>query len=116
MGDHLTQLRQNAIYVLISINESDDNRKVTASPLNEMSCTHLASAKESSNGMKHHCSRYTLFAQVLENFQVQGTVMPRITICEVHCYLYGHKDCHSTTTVPALHLPARRQDKESCWR
>src|SRR2546425_10341249 len=115
MGGHLTQLRQNAIYVLISINESDDNRKVTAS-LNQMSCTRLASAKESSNGMKHHCSRYTLFAQVLENFQVQGTVMPRITFCEVHCHLYGHEDCHSTTTVPALHLPARRQDKESCWR
>jgi len=75
MCGHLSQLWQYAIYVLIRIHECDNNREIAAS-LNEMSCTHFVSAKEPSDGMKHHRSSNILFAQVPENFQVQGPVMP----------------------------------------
>lgn len=75
MSGHFSQFRQHTTHVLISINEGDDNRKV-ATGLNEMSCTYFVSAKETSDGMKDHCSSDILFAQVPENFQVQGTVMP----------------------------------------
>lgn len=75
MCGHFTQFRQHTTHMLICINEGDDNRKV-ATGLNEMSCTYFVSAKETSHGMKDHCSSDILFAQVPENFQVQGTVMP----------------------------------------
>jgi len=75
MCSHLTQLRQHAIHVFPGINESDNNRKVTAR-LNEMSCTYFVSSEEPRNGVQHRRSSDILFAQVLENFQVQGTVMP----------------------------------------
>ena len=69
MCGHFTQFRQHPTHMLISINEGDDNRNV-ATGLNEMSCAYFVSAKEPSNGMKHHGSSDVLFAQVLENFQV----------------------------------------------
>ena len=115
MCGHFTQFRQHTTHMLISINEGDDNRKV-ATGLNEMSCTYFVSAKEPSNGMEHHRSSDVLFAQVPENFQVQGTVMPGIAFGEIHRYLYGHMVRHSTTTVRARHLPALRQGKAGCWR
>jgi hypothetical protein len=75
MRRHLTQFWQHAAYVLIGINEGDDHREITAS-FNEVGCMYFISAKESGYGMKNHCSSDILCTQILENFQVQGAMVP----------------------------------------
>jgi hypothetical protein len=75
MRRHLTQFWEHAAYVLIGINESDDHREIAAS-FNEVGCMYFISAKESGYGMKNHRSSDILFTQILENFQVQGAMVP----------------------------------------
>jgi len=78
MGGHLPQLGQDTLYVFISINEGDDDRQFAAR-LDKMRRVHAASPLKTCDCVKGDRPSNVLLTQILQNFDVQRTVVPRIT-------------------------------------
>src|SRR6266849_290885 len=90
MRGHLFQRWQHTADMLVGVHENDDYRQL-APGVYEMAGLHLLPAQKSSDRMQRGGRIHVLLPEEVENFHVQGTVMPLVGFVEVD----GDLDCHS---------------------
>src|SRR5208282_3392479 len=114
MGCHFSQLGQNAVDVLIGIDEGDHDGQLPSS-FDQMRGMDAAPSEKAGYGVVGHGSEGILFAQIFQDFQMQWAMMPGIAFGEVDGDLNGHIACHFTTPSPRQRQPERRPGRARCW-
>src|SRR5208337_3502386 len=74
---HLFESWQHPVHMLVRVHENYDHRQLTAS-LNQMGGFHTVPSQEPCHGVDRGCGVDIFFAQVLENLQMQGVMMPLV--------------------------------------
>lgn len=77
VGSHFAEPGQDAVDMLIGINEGDHYGKL-ASGFDEVGGVDFAASEESGYGVEGDSSEDVFLAQVFQDFQMQGAMMPGI--------------------------------------
>ena len=121
MRGHLSQLGQNAVDVLVGIDERNHDGQL-ASGFDEVGGMDFAASEKAGNGMEGDGSEDILFAQIFQDLQMQRTMMPGVAFGEIDGDLNGHNlerhhnaGCHFTTRGRVRRQPGRRRGRARCW-
>ena len=77
VGGHLSQLGQGAVDVLVGVDEGNHDREL-ASGFNEVCGVDFVASEEAGYGVEGYGSEDVFFAQVFQDLQMQGAMMPGI--------------------------------------
>jgi hypothetical protein len=82
--------------VLVGVDERDHDGQL-ASGFYEMGGLDFASSEKAGYGMEDDGSEHIFLAQIFQDFQMQGTMMPGVALGEIDGDLNGHRLelCHS---------------------
>src|ERR1700688_605922 len=90
MRGHLSQLGQNAVDVLVGVDERNHDGQF-ASGFDEMGGMDFASSEEAGYGVEGDGPEDIFLAQIFQNLQMQRTMMPGVAFGEIDGDLNGHK-------------------------
>ena len=113
VGGHFAEFGQDAVDVLVSVDERDHNGKL-ASGLDEVGGVDFVTTEESGNGMEGDSSEHVFFTQVFQYFQMQGAMMPGIAFGQIDGDLNRHNVNWLTTPVAILQRPGEGCASQNC--
>src|ERR1700722_6124872 len=113
MGSHFLQCGQDAVHVLVRIDENNDHWKFS-SRVDEVAGLDSMSTKKAGYRMKCGCRVHILSPQIVENFHVQRPMVPLVGFVEVDCDLNSHRVWHFTAPAPMPSQPVYRQGIADC--
>src|SRR4030088_1424494 len=107
--------------MLVGVDERNHDRQF-ASGFYEMGGLDFASSEKAGSGMEDDGSEHIFLAQIFQDFQMQGTMMPGVALGEIDGDLNGRRlelchsaDCYFTTLGQAPRHPGRRPGRARCW-
>ena len=89
MGGHLAQLGQDAVDVLVGVDERNHDGQF-ASSFDQMGGMDFASSKKAGYGVEGDGSEDIFFAQIFQDFEMQRAMMPGVAFGEIDGDLNGH--------------------------